>query len=176
MKGVDNRPAFLSVPRDVQLQNLPYDYTPVNSVESPRILDTAAAAETPDLLAHATRITILAGNGAVWSDAGDEIAAFASEYQVPVVTTLRGKGAIPEDHPLAMGVFARRQPVVEPSGDGIGHGRHRFGTVDRARGHPERTQHARMDGCLRAQQGPGARRHQPEQRDRQGIPATVHDG
>ena len=35
MKGVDNRPAFLSVPRDVQLQNLPYDYTPVNSVESP---------------------------------------------------------------------------------------------------------------------------------------------
>jgi acetolactate synthase I/II/III large subunit len=105
MKGVDNRPAFLSVPRDVQLQNLPYDYTPVNSVESPRILDAAAAAETPDLLAHATRITILAGNGVVWSDAGDEIAAFASEYQVPVVTTLRGKGAIPEDHPLAMGVF-----------------------------------------------------------------------
>ena len=105
MKGVENRPAFLSVPRDLQFENLPYDYTPVNSVESPRILDAHAAAKTPDLLSYSTRITILAGNGAVWSNAGDEIQAFASEYQIPVVTTLRAKGAIPEDHPLAMGVF-----------------------------------------------------------------------
>jgi acetolactate synthase-1/2/3 large subunit len=105
MKGVQNRPAFLSVPRDLQLQTLGYDYSPVNSVESPRILDAQAAAKTPDLLAHATRITILAGNGAVWSQAGDEIAAFASQYQIPVVTTLRAKGAIDEDHPLVMGVF-----------------------------------------------------------------------
>jgi acetolactate synthase-1/2/3 large subunit len=105
MKGVENRPAFLSVPRDLQLANLPYNYTPVNSVQSPRILDADAAANTPELLSHATRIAILAGNGAVWSNAGDEIAAFASEYQTPVVTTLRAKGAIDEDHPLAMGVF-----------------------------------------------------------------------
>jgi acetolactate synthase I/II/III large subunit len=105
MTGVQNRPAFLSVPRDLQLQTLAYDYSPVNSVESPRVLDAQTAAKTPDLLAHGTRITILAGNGAVWSDAGDEIAAFASEYQIPVVTTLRAKGAIDEDHPLAMGVF-----------------------------------------------------------------------
>lgn len=105
MKGVENRPAFLSVPRDLQFENLPYDYSPVHGVKSPRILDADAAAKTPDLLSHATRITILAGNGAVWSDAGDEIEAFASEYQIPVVTTLRAKGAIPEDHSLAMGVF-----------------------------------------------------------------------
>jgi acetolactate synthase I/II/III large subunit len=106
MKGVENRPAFLSVPRDLQLEkNVETDYTPVKGVESPRILDAQAAAALPDLLSSSTRITILAGNGAVWSNAGDEIAAFASEYQIPVVTTLRGKGAIPEDHPLAMGVF-----------------------------------------------------------------------
>jgi len=105
MKGVENRPAFLSVPRDLQLLPLEYDYIPVTGVESPRILDAAAAAKTPDLLSSSTHITILAGNGTVWSDAGDAIAAFASEYQIPVVTTMRGKGAIPEDHPLAMGVF-----------------------------------------------------------------------
>ncbi len=126
MKGVENRPAFLSVPRDLQLDKpVETDYTPVKGVESPRILDAQAAAAMPDLLSSSTRITILAGNGAVWSNAGDEIAAFASEYHIPVVTTLRGKGAIPEDHPLAMGVFGvggslwANQVVMGPSATGV---------------------------------------------------------
>lgn len=105
MKGVENRPAFLSVPLDMQTVALSYDYVPLGPVEAPRILDAGAARGVPELLAASTRITILAGNGALWSTAGAEIQAFASEYTVPVVTTLRAKGAIPEDHPLAMGVF-----------------------------------------------------------------------
>jgi len=105
MKGLENRPAFLSVPRDMQTAPLAYDYKPVGAVEAPRILDAEAARKVPELLASSTRITVLAGNGAVWSNASAELRSFAAEYAIPVVTTQRAKGAIPEDDALSMGVF-----------------------------------------------------------------------
>jgi acetolactate synthase-1/2/3 large subunit len=105
MKGLENRPAFLSVPRNMQTTALAYDYVPVGAVESPRILDPQAAQKVPPLLASSTRITLLAGNGAVWSEAGAAIRSFAAEYSIPVVTTARAKGVIPEDDAWSMGVF-----------------------------------------------------------------------
>lgn len=105
MKGFENRPAFISMPRDMQLTPMDYDYEPVQIVESPRILDTNAASQVPEILGNATHVTILAGNGAVRSGATDAIVEFASKHHVPVVTTARAKGAVPEDHDLSMGVF-----------------------------------------------------------------------
>ncbi|MFB6269922.1 MAG: biosynthetic-type acetolactate synthase large subunit, partial [Halobacterium sp.] len=58
-----------------------------------------AAAET---IATADRPVILAGGGVVKGDATDEIREFATEYDVPVVTTMPGIGAFPEDHDLAL--------------------------------------------------------------------------
>jgi acetolactate synthase-1/2/3 large subunit len=52
------------------------------------------------------RLVALAGYGATLSGAGAELVALAERYQVPVVTTLDGKGVISEDHPLALGIFA----------------------------------------------------------------------
>ena len=46
---------------------------------------------------------IMVGGGARWSQAGTEILRLAEMIQAPVVTTLMGKGAVPEDHPLVLG-------------------------------------------------------------------------
>lgn len=59
-----------------------------------------------DALRKDKQIALLAGFGAIRSGAGPEIREFAEYYQVPVLTTLDGKGIIAEDHPLAIGVFA----------------------------------------------------------------------
>ena len=51
-------------------------------------------------------VVLWAGYGAVRSRAGTEIRRFEERFQTPVVTTLDGKGAIAETHPLAFGVFS----------------------------------------------------------------------
>ena len=56
------------------------------------------------LLEGAERPTILVGGGVSWSRAGPEIAQLADLIMAPIVTTLMAKGAIPEDHPLVLGV------------------------------------------------------------------------
>lgn len=52
----------------------------------------------------ATRPIIVAGGGARLSGAGPEIVALAEKRSIPVVTSVNGKGTIPEDHPLSVGV------------------------------------------------------------------------
>ena len=61
-----------------------------------------AAAE---LLKRARRPVLLAGGGVTASQAGPEITALAEKLSMPVVTSLNGKGSIPEDHPLSVGVL-----------------------------------------------------------------------
>jgi acetolactate synthase-1/2/3 large subunit len=70
----------------------------------PDPVDVEAAAA---LLARARRPVILAGGGIHLSDAYAPLAALARRLQLPVATTISGKGSIPEDDPLALGVFGR---------------------------------------------------------------------
>ena len=56
------------------------------------------------LLADAERPVIVAGGGAVASDAGPEIVRLAEMLSVPVATSLNGKSVIPGNHPLSVGV------------------------------------------------------------------------
>jgi 3D-(3,5/4)-trihydroxycyclohexane-1,2-dione acylhydrolase (decyclizing) len=46
---------------------------------------------------------IIAGGGAIYSEATDTLARFASETGIPVVETMAGKGALKFDHPQALG-------------------------------------------------------------------------
>ena len=65
----------------------------------------AFAAFGRDALSHSTRIVILAGGGALASDAADDLRSVAEAFQIPVATTFRAKGIVPEDHPLSLGMF-----------------------------------------------------------------------
>ncbi|KAB8141461.1 biosynthetic-type acetolactate synthase large subunit [Chloroflexia bacterium SDU3-3] len=57
-----------------------------------------------NLLMSAEKPLIMAGNGVIMGNATGELLAFAERTGIPVITTLHGIGAIPEDHPLAIGM------------------------------------------------------------------------
>ncbi|HID20172.1 MAG TPA: biosynthetic-type acetolactate synthase large subunit [Methanophagales archaeon] len=60
--------------------------------------------KTAEVLANAERPLILAGGGIISSDAAEELRSLAELLGAGVVTTLMGKGAIPENHPLCLGM------------------------------------------------------------------------
>jgi acetolactate synthase-1/2/3 large subunit len=60
--------------------------------------------EAARLLQSAVKPLIMVGSGVIWSGATDELIALAERTGIPVITTLHGKGAFPEDHPLALGM------------------------------------------------------------------------
>ena len=57
-----------------------------------------------DLLSQAQNPLIYAGEGVIYAGASQELLAFAELANAPVVTTLKAKGAFPENHPLFVGV------------------------------------------------------------------------
>ncbi|MGD1060444.1 MAG: biosynthetic-type acetolactate synthase large subunit [Methanomassiliicoccales archaeon] len=56
-------------------------------------------------LLNAERPSLLVGGGAIWANAGPEVAKLAELLVAPVITTVMGKGIIPEEHPLCMGIM-----------------------------------------------------------------------
>jgi acetolactate synthase-1/2/3 large subunit len=66
--------------------------------------DPAAVDQAADLLLRASRPVIVAGGGAVISGAWAELTALAEALGAPAGTSIGGKGAIAEDHPLSLGV------------------------------------------------------------------------
>lgn len=56
------------------------------------------------LLEESERPTIMVGGGAHWSASGPEIIKLAEILMSPIVTTLMGKGVVPDTHPLVLGV------------------------------------------------------------------------
>ncbi len=66
-------------------------------------VDGADLEQARDMLAKAKKPILLAGLGAVHHAAGSAILEMAELNQIPVVTTYKAKGIIPESHPLALG-------------------------------------------------------------------------
>ena len=61
--------------------------------------DAADVEKAADILSNSSRPVLYIGNGAVISGAGPAITELAERLQAPMVNTLLGKGAVPEDHP-----------------------------------------------------------------------------
>ena len=60
--------------------------------------------EAVRLLEGAKKPLIMVGSGVIWSGATVELIELAERTGIPVITTLHGKGAFPEDHPLSLGM------------------------------------------------------------------------
>lgn len=67
-------------------------------------LDEAIAERMVKTLEAAKRPVIYAGGGILIAQASAELAAFAEHLSVPVAHSLMGKGALPDDHPLVLGM------------------------------------------------------------------------
>jgi len=99
-------PVLLDIPKDVQQNegNIPFpDEVRVPGYHpwtDPDMQNTARAVE---LLLSAKKPIILAGGGVIISSAFAELQSVAELLMIPVVTTFKGKGAFPEDHPLSLG-------------------------------------------------------------------------
>ncbi len=66
--------------------------------------DADSVAAAARVIAEAQQPIIVAGGGVAHSGAGGELVALAEKLSIPVATSLNGKGTIPDDHPLAVGV------------------------------------------------------------------------
>ena len=67
-------------------------------------IDPAPVQAAAELIAQAERPLLLVGNGIIQSGASAELIAFAEKTGIPVITTLHGLGAFPQDHPLSLGM------------------------------------------------------------------------
>ncbi len=96
-------PVLLEIPGDVALEECPepLTYRPVAAVRTGP--DPAAVRDAVRLLLAAERPMIWAGQGVLYAEASAELREVAELLAAPVMTTLLGKSAFPENHPLALG-------------------------------------------------------------------------
>jgi len=102
-------PAVLIAPIDMFVETASAEKMPRNASLGHFPLDRCGpdpkqVAEAAALLAKAERPLIIAGGGVHISDAADELAALQEAASIPVGTTVMGKGAVDETHPLSLGV------------------------------------------------------------------------
>ncbi len=98
-------PVLLDLPFDVQLAEIDFDsdtYQPL-PVYKPTAT-RAQAAKVLDMIGRAQRPLIVAGGGIINADAADQLVELAELLEVPVIPTLMGWGAIPDDHRLMAGM------------------------------------------------------------------------
>ena len=96
-------PVLLLMPRDLgEYDEDEHPYTPVKGWRTgPDPDDVKSAVKT---LLAAKQPLLFVGEGVLYADATRELLEFAELAQVPVLTTLKGKSAFPEHHPLSVGV------------------------------------------------------------------------
>jgi len=101
-------PVLLDIPRDVLLEEAEYDpnvevtlegYNPIIAGHSGQIKRAAK------LLAGAKHPVIVAGGGVIRSGASDELIRLSQILGAPVLTTLMGKSAVPQDYPYYLGMI-----------------------------------------------------------------------
>jgi len=102
-------PVLVDVPKDVQLAQTEFEY-PQGEIVLPGYHPPSSAEEYEvndalRLIEEAERPIILAGHGIMMSGAMQELRELSERAQIPVALTLLGKGGMPEDHPLVIGMM-----------------------------------------------------------------------
>lgn len=103
-------PVVVEIPEDVFASPLPANARLVNTNADASWPRYRSAPQTQDVLAAARHLRdaknpiILAGGGALASQAGEDILALSKLLGAPVVTSINGKGVVDEYHPNARGV------------------------------------------------------------------------
>lgn len=104
-------PSLVEIPMDLFAEDFegPLDYQPVTANRTgpdPDRIDAVA-----NRLIEAENLVIYAGQGVHYAKAWDELKEIAELLASPVCTSLEGKSAFPEDHPLALGSGGLAMPL-----------------------------------------------------------------
>jgi len=107
-------PVLIDIPKDVQINKLNFKYPEKVNIPSykpnyeghPKQISAAAKA-----IQSSKRPLIYAGGGVIASGASKELTEFAIKCNIPVTTTLLGKGCFPETHELSLGMLGMHGTV-----------------------------------------------------------------
>ena len=105
------RPVAVEIPWDVMDEEIAW--SPETWVSPPRVRsapDPDGVREAARVLADAKRPVIYAGQGVHYAEAWPQLRELAELLEAPVTTSLQGKSAFPEDHPLSLGSGGRAIP------------------------------------------------------------------
>jgi acetolactate synthase I/II/III large subunit len=106
------QPGAVEIPIDQQYRRAEV-VMPTLRTEAAFLPGADALSKVADALEAATRPVLWAGGGVVSSGAGPALVALAERLSAPVVTTIEGRGSIPEDHPLCLGALTTSPPVED---------------------------------------------------------------
>jgi acetolactate synthase-1/2/3 large subunit len=101
------RPVLVEVPVDIFQEDVaePINYTP--ALRTRTAPDPQAVAEVARVLVGAARPVVYAGQGVHYARAWKQLRELAELLEAPVTTSLQGKSAFPENHPLSLGSGGR---------------------------------------------------------------------
>ena len=110
-------PVLIDVPKDVLQKTA--NYRPSASmtareqmaIEQPSHPSEQLITQAAQLIMQAKRPLIMAGHGIIFSQAYDELQAFAEKTSIPVITTLLGLSAFPDTHPQHIGMPGMHGPA-----------------------------------------------------------------
>jgi acetolactate synthase-1/2/3 large subunit len=102
-------PVLVDIAKDTQNTKTEFIY-PEGEIKLPGYQPPSYASEEQieraiDLIKQAKRPLILAGHGVSMAGAERELLEFAERTQTPIALTLLGKGGVPENHPLCLGMM-----------------------------------------------------------------------
>ena len=103
-------PVVIEIPNDIWNEEVPepIDYRPVVATRTGP--DPQAVRDAVDLLVSAKRPVLYAGQGIHYAQAWPQLKQLAERLAIPVCTSLEGKSAFPENHPLALGAGGNAIP------------------------------------------------------------------
>ncbi len=101
-------PVAIDLPKDVQEEE--FDYNDDFQIDLPGYKPTRKGhplqiKKASNLILNSKKPVILAGGGVILSESSSELMELSELINAPVTTTLMGKGAFPEDHPLSLGML-----------------------------------------------------------------------
>jgi acetolactate synthase-1/2/3 large subunit len=105
-------PVLIDIPKDVGLEEI-NEYIPIQQNSIFKIIGHRFEYKTnqnqiqqvENLIKSSLQPLVYVGGGVIISNASDELTTFIEHYYLPVTTTLMGKGAFDEYHPLSLGML-----------------------------------------------------------------------
>ncbi len=98
-------PVLIDIPKDITAAMYEYEPQPKVAVNNHKTPKEKCLERAVELISQAKKPLIYVGGGAILSEVGEDLITFAEKIDAPVVSSLMGLGAVPNGHPLHLGLI-----------------------------------------------------------------------